>query len=83
MLDEVVALGRADSVMPDSAMLEKSRPLIATIVKGLIARDLFESTDYFRVVNPALSPSYRAALDLINDEERYNRLLREGAVPNK
>lgn len=83
MLDEVVALGRADSVMPDSAMLEKSRPLIATIVKGLIARDLFESTDYFRVVNPALSPSYRAALDLINDEERYNRLLREGAVPDK
>ena len=83
MLDEVVALSRADSVMPDSAMLEKSRPLIATIVKGLIARDLFESTDYFRVVNPALSPSYRAALDLINDEERYNRLLREGAVPNK
>lgn len=82
MLDEVVALGRADSVMPDSAMFEKSRPLIATIVKGLIARDLFESTDYFRVVNPALSPSYRAALDLINDEERYNRLLREGAVPN-
>lgn len=81
MLDEVVALGRADSVMPDSAMFEKSRPLIATIVKGLIARDLFESTDYFRVVNPALSPSYRAALDLINDEERYNRLLREGAVP--
>ena len=80
MLDEVVALGRADSVMPDSAMLEKSRPLIATIVKGLIARDLFESTDYFRVVNPALSPSYRAALDLINDEERYNR---EGAVPSK
>lgn len=83
MLDEVVALGRADSVMPDSAMFEKSRPLIATIVKGLIARDLFESTDYFRVVNPALSPSYRAALDLINDEGRYNRLLREGAVPNK
>ena len=83
MLDEVVALGRADSVMPDSSMFEKSRPLIATIVKGLIARDLFESTDYFRVVNPALSPSYRAALDLINDEERYNRLLREGAVPNK
>ena len=83
MLDEVVALGRADSVMPDSAMLEKSRPLIATIVKGLIARDLFESTDYFRVVIPALSPSYRAALDLINDEERYNRLLREGAVPSK
>ena len=83
MLEEVVALGRADSVMPDSAMLEKSRPLIATIVKGLIARDLFESTDYFRVVNPALSPSYRAALDLINDEERYNRLLREGVVPSK
>ena len=71
-------LGVADSVKLDSAQLERSRPMIETIVKGIIARDLFDTSAYFRVVNPQLSPVYREALGLINDERRYNRLLREG-----
>lgn len=78
MMDDIVKLGVADSVKLDSAQLERSRPMIKTIVKGIIARDLFDTSAYFRVVNPQLSPVYREALGLINDERRYNRLLREG-----
>lgn len=78
MIDDIVKLGVADSVKLDSAQLERSRPMIETIVKGVIARDLFDTSAYFRVVNPQLSPVYREALGLINDERRYNRLLREG-----
>lgn len=78
MIDDIVKLGVADSVKLDSAQLERSRPMIETIVKGIIARDLFDTSAYFRVVNPQLSPVYREALGLINDERRYNRLLREG-----
>lgn len=78
MIDDVVKLGVADSVKLDSVQLERSRPMIETIVKGIIARDLFDTSAYFRVVNPQLSPVYREALGLINDERRYNRLLREG-----
>lgn len=78
MMDDIVKLGVADSVKLDSAQLERSRPMIETIVKGIIARDLFDTSAYFRVVNPQLSPVYREALGLINDERRYNRLLREG-----
>lgn len=78
MIDDIVKLGVADSVKLDSAQLERSRPMIETIVKGVIARDLFDTSAYFRVVNPQLSPVYREALGLINDERRYNKLLREG-----
>lgn len=78
MMDDIVKLGVADSVKLDSAQLERSRPMIETIVKGVIARDLFDTSAYFRVVNPQLSPVYREALGLINDERRYNNLLREG-----
>ena len=78
MIDDIVKLGVADSVKLDSAQLERSRPMIETIVKGIIARDLFDTSAYFRVVNPQLSPVYREALGLINDERRYNKLLREG-----
>lgn len=78
MIDDIVKLGVADSVKLDSVQLERSRPMIETIVKGVIARDLFDTSAYFRMVNPQLSPVYREALGLINDERRYNRLLREG-----
>ena len=78
MIDDIVKLGVADSVKLDSVQLERSRPMIETIVKGIIARDLFDTSAYFRVVNPQLSPVYREALGLINDDRRYNRLLREG-----
>lgn len=78
MMDDIVKLGVADSVKLDSVQLERSRPMIETIVKGVIARDLFDTSAYFRVVNPQLSPVYREALGLINDERRYNKLLREG-----
>ena len=75
MIDDIVKLGVADSVKLDSVQLERSRPMIETIVKGIIARDLFDTSAYFRVVNPQLSPVYSEALGLINDERR---LLREG-----
>lgn len=78
MMDDIVKLGVADSVKLDPAQLERSRPMIETIVKGVIARDLFDTSAYFRVVNPQLSPVYREALGLINDERRYNKLLCEG-----
>jgi hypothetical protein len=47
-------------------------------VKGIIGRDLFETSTYFRVVNPTLNPVYRQGLELINDPERYKQLLTEG-----
>jgi len=78
MIADIVKLGVTDSIKPDTAQLERSRPMIEDIVKGIVARDLFDTSAYFQVVNPKLSPIYREALGLINDDRRYGQLLRRG-----
>lgn len=76
MMRSIVEMGVADSVKYNDEEFNRSREMMETIVKGIIGRDLFETSTYFKVVNPVLSPTYRQALDLINDRERYSRLLR-------
>lgn len=83
MLDEIVRLGEADSVKYNAEQMERSRTMMSTIIKGIIGRDLFDTSTYFKVVNPVLSPVYRQALDLINDDERYHRLLTRGREDQK
>lgn len=78
MMAEVVAMGVADSVKYDQAGYDRSRLMMETVIKGIIGRDLFNTSTYFKVVNPVLNPVFREGLLLINDDQRYNRLLREG-----
>lgn len=78
MMQEIVKMGEADSVKFNQEQFDRSRNMMETIVKGIIARDLFETATYFKVVNPVLNPIYRRGLELINDEGLYDRLLREG-----
>lgn len=75
MLRQVVEMGVADSVKYDDSQFITSRPMMAAVLKGLIGRDLFEQSTYYKVVNPVLNPIFRESLALINDPERYARLL--------
>lgn len=75
MIAELVALGVKEDVEPQTEQLELSSQLIRTIVKAIIARDLFEQGSYYRVVNPLFNPIYTEALEIINDPGRYERLL--------
>ncbi|MDE5940985.1 MAG: S41 family peptidase [Muribaculaceae bacterium] len=83
MMQEIVKMGETDSVKFNQEQFDRSKAMMATIVKGIIGRDLFETSTYFKVVNPVLNPVFRAGLDLINNDEQYNRLLREGRKANK
>lgn len=51
-----------------------SEAYIRTLVKALIARDLYENGSYFRVANE-LDPVFREALRLIQDKDEYDNLL--------
>lgn len=63
-----------------AAEWERSAPLVRAIMKGLICRDLYEKGSYYRAVAP-MNPDYTEALKLINDAERYNRLLNGKQLP--
>lgn len=75
MIDALVEKATADSIRYDEGGMAKSRETMRTIIKALIARDIYDDQSaYYRIANP-MNPSYRQALDLITDERRYNSLL--------
>lgn len=74
MLANLKADAEKEEIKINPEQFEKSTPLIKLQIKALVARDLFTVSDYFRVMNQQ-SDSYRKALELINDDARYKKLL--------
>ncbi|MGL4292762.1 MAG: S41 family peptidase [Bacteroidales bacterium] len=63
-----------EGVKINEEQFEKSEPLIKLQIKSLVARDLFTTSDYFRVMNQQ-SDTYNKAIELINDDSQYQKLL--------
>ena len=78
MMSEIVKLGEADSVKFNQEGYDRSLPVMKTVLKGMVGRDLFDVATYYKVVNPVLNPPFREAIQLINDSKRYADLLRNG-----
>lgn len=76
MLTDYVALGEKLGVPANPEQFEECKPFLIGNIKGLIGRDLFTPSTYYRVMNP-LSPIYKEGLRLINDTDDYNKLLHE------
>lgn len=74
MIDGLVETGEKEGVKFNQEGYDTSRPVLVGILKGLLARDLYENGIYARAVNP-LNPVFREALDVINDPARYNKIL--------
>lgn len=74
MMQALREMGDADSVEYDAEEAAKSHDLIARQLKALIARDLFDMTAYFMVMNP-IDAVYLKGLEIINDDEYYYKLL--------
>ncbi len=69
-----------DSVEWDEEQYEQSRSLILLQLKALIARDLYDSSAFFRIVNQE-NEIFREGLRIISDEQRYQGFLK-GASSN-
>lgn len=78
MIDELIERGNADGVPFNEEQWNTSREMILAVLKGLMTRDLYENGIYVRSTNP-LSNDFLEAYRLINDPDRYYRLLRQGA----
>ncbi|GBU06932.1 peptidase S41 [Bacteroidales bacterium] len=66
----------ADSIFTAKDMedLKKSKTLISLQLKALVARDLWEINEYYRIMNQD-NASFLKAVEIINDEKEYNKLL--------
>jgi len=57
---------------------EKSKFLLSQWIKILIVRELFGENEYYQLRNPYLIDSYKKAIEIISDENEYNKLLSQG-----
>lgn len=74
IIEQLVQAAQAEGVKPDEQALDTSRPVVEGVIKGLLARDLYENGIYARAVNH-LNPVFNKALEIINDPRQYNTLL--------
>lgn len=74
MIDELKKQAEKESIKLNLTQFIQSEPLIKLQIKALVARDLFTVSDYFRIMNTD-SESYKKALELINDDQQYQKLL--------
>lgn len=82
LMNELLAMAEEKNISFKEEEYNRSLPLIQLQIKALIARDLFDMTEYFYIINDA-NRTYQEALKLINDEVKYNQILRITSEVNK
>ncbi|MDE6802285.1 MAG: peptidase S41, partial [Muribaculaceae bacterium] len=78
LIDGLAKMATTSGIELKEDEFENSTPMLRTILKGLIGRDLFQTSTYYKVVYPILNDEYIAALQLINDKKMYETLLKHG-----
>lgn len=74
MLDGLRALGEKEGVKFNQEQYDRSLPVIQTIMKALIGRDLFTQSTYFRIAN-VLNPVYGEAVRIVTTPTEYDAVL--------
>lgn len=70
LLDALDAQARTEGVASDPNGMERSKELIALRLKALIARDLWDTSAYWQVINAnnPVDRSFQRALEVLNDD---------------
>ena len=74
MTPKLKKLAADDKIEWNEEQFASSRPLIFVQLKALIARDLYDSSAFFRIINEE-NDIFMEGLKIIRDDERYNDLL--------
>lgn len=74
MLQELYDMATKDGIEFNEEQAKISAPLFSMIIKGLVGRDIYDNSTYFRVYNTH-DPIFEAAYILINSDE-YDKLLK-------
>ena len=74
MMKELTDAAANDGITFNEEQYNRSKEYLAAIMKGLIGRDLFEQSTYYRVVN-SLDPIYTSALEIVTTPTLYTYFL--------
>ena len=78
MMRNFIAMGENDSVKYDEEKYRTSERLLKDIIKGLIARDVYGDQSAYNVIINHRNRDLKVAVEVLNDRERFERLLHEG-----
>ncbi|MDE6556531.1 MAG: peptidase S41, partial [Duncaniella sp.] len=80
MMDAFKAAAADEQIVIDEEEFAISEPLIKTILKALIGREIFGTETYYKIVNP-LTPAFLKAVEIINSPQTYNSYLSRPTNP--
>jgi hypothetical protein len=64
-----------DKIKIDSAQFEKSKPLLKLQLKALVARDLWEMSEYYQIMD-ADNESLQKAINILQTPGAYEKILK-------
>jgi len=74
IMDDIKKKAEEEKIEFNEEQYNKSLALLTLQIKALIAKDLFDSNEYYQVINE-VNDSLIEALKILNDEERYSKIL--------
>jgi carboxyl-terminal processing protease len=81
-LKELIEAGEKEGVKLDSIQYGKSKNLIKKQIKANIARDMWESGEYFQIMNTE-NDIYMKALEVLSSKKNYEAALLRKKDANK
>jgi carboxyl-terminal processing protease len=75
VLNDMKKLATEDKIEFNEEQFNKSKNLISLQIKALIARDVFDTSEYFQIINDE-NESLKEALKIIDNEKRYAEILK-------
>lgn len=74
MIAGIAEMGRAQGIEYDAEKAKESMPDMNLHIKALVAQKLWDTTEYFRVINPA-DEEFAKAMEVIRNWNEYRKML--------
>ncbi len=74
MIEELKELGIKEGSKSNVDKLENSNEILKNQLKALIARNLWEVNEYFKVINPTVA-DYKKAIEVLSGKDEYKKII--------
>ena len=76
MIDMVIAKAQEEKIAYTDSAYQATLPLLRKQLKALVARDLFDMSEYFELINPT-TEIYRQGLEAIKDDKLFEKIRKQ------
>ena len=73
MMDMLIAKAKEEKIEYTDSAFQATLPLLRVQMKALVARDLWDMSEYFEIINPT-TEIYKQGLKAIKDEELFRNI---------